>query len=76
MLTFAKQAIRRTVAHFGYTVRHVGDGGSITGVDALEDIRVRLGAKSGAMLFDVGANDGDVTAGFLSTFADPPIIAF
>ena len=76
MLAIAKQAIRRTVAHFGYTVRHVGDGHGMTGVDALEDIRIRLGRKSGAVLFDVGANHGDVTAGFLSTFADPRIIAF
>jgi FkbM family methyltransferase len=76
MIKIAKQAVRRALAQFGYSVRHVGAGSSVTGVDMLEDIRVRLGNPASPMLFDVGANIGQTIDQFRAAYASPRIIAF
>jgi len=76
MMSVAKQAVRRALAQFGYSVRHVGSGSSVTGVEMLEDIRVRLGNPSSPTLFDVGANVGQTIDQFRAAYVSPRLIAF
>ena len=76
MINVAKQAVRRALAQLGYSVRHVGEGSSVTGADMLEDIRVRLGNPASPTLFDVGANIGQTIDRFRVAFASPRIISF
>jgi FkbM family methyltransferase len=66
--------IRRGLSSAGYTVRDVGQG--VTGVDLLHDARVLLDDIASPILFDVGANVGDVTLAMLDAFAAPRIVAF
>jgi FkbM family methyltransferase len=71
-----KDAARRSLARFGYTIRSVGRDDNVTGIDMLHDVRVLLEDKSGAILFDVGANIGQTIDSFVQAFRSPRIHAF
>jgi FkbM family methyltransferase len=71
-----KRSVRNILARFGYMVRSIGPRSSVAGVEMLHDVRVLLGGKPNAVLFDVGANIGQTIDEFLAVFPSARIVAF
>lgn len=76
MLKHIKKLLRLSLSQFGLVVRSVGHASSVTGVELVHDVNVRLGKKNGIVLFDVGANVGQTLDEFLQAFSQPQIYSF
>jgi FkbM family methyltransferase len=69
-----KKRLKNTLLRFGYIVRHVHQ--DETGHDPFRDMHRLTNAKSGAILFDVGANVGQTVELFRERFTSPVIHSF
>jgi FkbM family methyltransferase len=76
ILHIAKQALRAQLRRHGYVVRQVNQGGDITGVELLPDVKALLNHNERPTLFDVGANVGQTIQEFLEAFSDSRIVSF
>jgi len=71
----ARKILKKSLKGMGLNLQRLAPN-QIRGIDPFSDIQFLLGASSTPTIFDVGANEGDMTATCLARFPKANVVAF